>query len=90
MSEMIERVARALCAADELDWDAQANGQTSGSGSDDEQQGYLDKARAAIEAMREPTEAMTAKAWSMITSNLRYEEVYRHLIDAALNPKRED
>ncbi len=56
MSEMIERVARAMLAADYPDdvggeleylwWDR--HGET-----------YLRYARAAIEAMREPTEAMT-------------------------------
>jgi len=44
----------------------------------------LSEAYAAIEARREPTKPMVDKAWSMISSNLRYEEVYRHLIDAAL------
>jgi hypothetical protein len=54
--EMVERVARALCAHDELDWEAQADPMTSGSG-DDNQAAYLSAARAAIAAMREPTEA---------------------------------
>lgn len=42
------------------------------------------EARAAIEAMREPTEEMTRKAHALVLSNLRHEEVYRHMIDAAL------
>lgn len=44
------------------------------------------EARAAIAAMREPTQPMVDKAWAMIGSNLRYEEVYRYLVDAALEP----
>jgi len=48
--------------------------------------GFRDDARAAIEAMREPTQAMVDYAWLLIGSNLRYEEVYRKLIDAALSP----
>lgn len=43
-------------------------------------------ARVAIAEMREPDEAMVNHAWQYIGSNLRHEEVYRHLIDAALNP----
>jgi len=44
MSEMVERVARAIAAAaDDTDWEL-----------------YRSEARAAIEAMREPTEAMLA------------------------------
>lgn len=49
---MVEKVARAICSVDGLDWDAQADAMTSGSGSSEEQQGYFDRARAAIEAMR--------------------------------------
>ena len=47
---------------------------------------YVPEAVAAIKAMREPTRPMVDKAWEMMTSNLRHEEVYRHLIDAALAP----
>lgn len=52
MSEMIERVARAICESQDLDWDAQLSPMTSGSGADDEQEAYRVMARAAIEAMR--------------------------------------
>lgn len=51
--------------------------------------GFRRCARAAIEAMREPDKAMVDKAWSLIGSNLRYEEAYRHLIDAALSQSGE-
>ena len=67
MSEMVERVARALCAHDELDWAAQADYRTSGSGSPDDQAHYLSSARAAIKAMLEPDQPLyalqSAQAW---------------------------
>lgn len=73
----IEEIARAIAAV--LEWDYDVNRQ------------YLEKmAEAAIEAMREPNEAMITRAWALIRSNLRYEEAYRHLIDAALEEKGDD
>lgn len=52
--EMVERVARAICkeqfaSLDEWNWELQ---------SDAFRESYRDKARAAIEAMKEPTDAM--------------------------------
>lgn len=50
MSEMVERVAKALAAQDfSCDW---------GWVAPHYQEAYLESARAAIEAMREPTEGM--------------------------------
>lgn len=90
--EMVERVARALCAHDELDWDAQADPMTSGSG-DDNQAAYLSAARAAIAAMREPTDAMVAAGldgadgctdgWTVRAACIA-EHVWGDMIDAAL------
>lgn len=57
MTGMVEVVAKALCAHDELDWDAQADPLTSGSGGND-QDFYRGVARAAIEAMRSATPEM--------------------------------
>ena len=54
----IEEVARAICGAQGLDWDAQADGMTSGGGGDNEQEGYIAMAVAAITAMRTMTEQM--------------------------------
>jgi hypothetical protein len=49
--------------------------------------GYKDLARAAIEAMREPTRDMRAKgSWHMEQSP---ENVWRVMIDAALEPSME-
>ena len=50
MSAMIERMARAICKSRGDDWERE--------GPD----GYLHEAMAAIEAMREPTDAMKAAA----------------------------
>lgn len=52
MSEMVERVAKAMWEKTYTSpWRSKAAG-------DDLTQEYLDMARAAIEALREPTEAM--------------------------------
>lgn len=77
MNEMIDRVARALCEAE---------------GDRDELwDAYLEPARAAIEAMREPTKEMLfagdlhctygCKCWSG--------DIYPAMIDAALEDKKE-
>ena len=46
----------------------------------------LGVAWAAIAAMREPTKPMVQEAWRCTLGNLRPEEAYRHMIDAALSP----
>lgn len=59
MDDMVERVARALAAADGMHPEAVSN-------DEDQVPGwtlYVDDARAAIEAMREPTDAMTDAIW---------------------------
>lgn len=82
MTTMIERVARALVAA------------TPGTGSVDEHmdpsKGVRDSvwfplARAAIEAMREPTESQLRAAWNKVDSNI--DDFWRAMIDASLNEK---
>jgi hypothetical protein len=47
----VERMARAMCEAQGLDWDAQADAMRSGGGSDQEQDGYRAMARAAVAAL---------------------------------------
>jgi len=67
--DMVERVARAIAAADGNDWDVM-----SGSYHGREQQMfYARQVRAAIAAMREPTEAMlvAARDWSAEIERLR-------------------
>ena len=83
MSEMVERVARAMCAAAEDDWDwsvfyiVDAN-DTAETG----REVYRDMARATIEAMREPTDAMLL-ADPRREMDLS-EESWEAMIDAAL------
>ena len=64
MSEMVERVARAIAAKDLRDdlWDFMPE-----DGDDDViicKNNYRPAARAAIEAMREPTKEMLSAAWA--------------------------
>lgn len=60
-SEMVERVAKAMCASVDENWDARDFGDTS-DGADPENMRlyWRELARAAIEAMREPTPYMMA------------------------------
>jgi hypothetical protein len=60
MSEMVERVAQAMCAVERDQHSCPTDYRCSDCV-------YLPEARAAIEAMREPTEAMlsAARDWSM-------------------------
>lgn len=83
MSTMIERVARAMCERDGFKWFADSVHGT-GNGEEPEQQReyWCDKAVAAIEALREPTDAMrnaVAANWGSRT----WRE-YGEVIDAAL------
>ena len=87
MSEMVDRVARALCKADALTlaWgdnrDARVDAYVKS-----EWMGWLDHARAAIAAMREPTAAMTHRAFRYADAVIRradIEDAWRHMIDAA-------
>lgn len=75
MYDMIGRVAKALLECNGGLWECASDGT---------KEEFEVQARAALTVMREPDEAMTRKAWEMVGSNLRYEEVYRHMIDAAL------
>jgi len=59
MSEMIERVARALCRQYELD-DGFSPEQADRAAAGDMHRNFIKAARATIEAMREPTDEMLA------------------------------
>jgi hypothetical protein len=54
---MIDRVARALCEAQGFTWEQAGDPMQSGSG-EDERDGYVLLARAAIAALMEPTDGM--------------------------------
>ena len=79
-ANMVERVARAICLADGEDPDERCEDwmqEFSG------WRGYVESARAAIAAMREPTEAML-EAGRSTPPRTRCLEVYRAMIDEAL------
>lgn len=84
MSEMIERVAKALSVAD-------GNHPEACSNDEDETQMwtlYVSDARAAISAMREPTAKMVEAAWRRNDDNDGKEadrENWQSMIDAALS-----
>lgn len=92
MSEMVERVAKAICRSDGRDpdsvvYEASPSYPRPYLAWDD----YLTNARAAIEAMREPTEAMeiAARDWSYgkygkPIGNDASNGCFRSMIDGAL------
>lgn len=83
---MVERVARAMCRQSGIEWEKQSN----------TQRGYnLSLARAAIEAIREPTDDMRETGKQVIwrsgiveghlgSDSLIAGEIYTAMIDAAL------
>lgn len=80
MSEMVERVAQAIAGAlKQAYWEREEP-------TDDD---HLAAARAAIEAMREPTEAMWAKGTgARLDESPSTHKVWREMIDEALrNPR---
>lgn len=96
MSEMIERVARALAERHGDNWDdipdhkghwVKERGYFGGRFRDVNERfrcDYLDEAEAAIEAIREPTDAMlNAAMWQK--GQQPYADVWRAMIDAALS-----
>ncbi len=92
--EMIDRVARALAhrhhgmETAENSWDIAAIFEVGGS-----QDEFLAQARAAIAAMREPTEEMVLKGLDALYKDVypgdsvNMAEAYTAMIDAALNSK---
>ena len=91
--DMIERVARAIAGED---WDdipdnkshwVEQRGEFGGryrAVSEPFKGDYLDQARAAIEAMREPTDEMFATAAHYIGGADRVRKIWGTIIDAAL------
>lgn len=88
MSEMVERVARVLCAKDCCDPDEPEYGFLGGSVSGYAWQGYVPQARAAIAAMREPTIDMQVAGTEQWLCEAAMEERspanWKAMIDAAL------
>ncbi len=60
MTEMVERVARAICEADSEPWDELGETGADNAPFPYSKEMYRKLARAAIAAMREPTEGMNA------------------------------
>lgn len=84
----LEEVARAICEADNHAWpEDDYNGRF-------QRRAFLKQARAAIAAMREPTEAMLMAAreyGGAFTSNVKqdcepYLEAWQEMVDEALKP----
>ena len=87
MSEMVERVARAICRANGEDPDEPGYGFLGGGAPTSYAwQGYASHARVAIQAMREPTESMTAAAYAEPAVALTpfAPHYWRRMIDEAL------
>lgn len=81
----VEEVARALSASDGANWDAKTDSETANGCTPDEQRDYWrEKARAAIEAMREPSIAMRHVATFQAA-----EIDWPAMIDAALSEDKE-
>ena len=80
MSEMIERVAKVLMKSSfSCSWEQL---------SPHYQEGYLSDARAAIEAMREPTEEMIGVSPRIPGLRAEIIATYKDMIDSALNPSQ--
>ncbi len=85
MTEMIERVARALCKSE------RGNPDYVGPGADPNFPAwtkYQLRAISCISAMREPTQAMMADSWDEHQFDRR--EVWRAMIDIALDQRSSD
>ena len=83
MSEMVERVAKALYIAEigpaigPFDWDIDEAGEVAA-------RNYRKMARAAIEAMREPTEAMVRAGGDVTESDAIAIATWHAMIDEAI------
>jgi hypothetical protein len=88
MNEMVERVARAICVADGVDPDMLCSGLGNIIPEGETWTAWRvreKQARAAIAAMREPTEAMTSAVLKKLNSDPRWVAMdYRTMIDEAL------
>lgn len=85
MGEMVERVAKAMCTGN---WDAKNFNETDNGDEPEDQRDYWrGKARAAIEAMREPDDAMrlASKRYKRKAKVYSGPQCYREMIVAALS-----
>lgn len=88
MSGMIERVAKAICLAESRN---PMERRTVGDGELEmvlwEWELRTPAARAAIQAMREPTENMSSAAFHALMDSDDDNDIYRAMIDSALEEK---
>lgn len=90
VESMVERVARAICDGR---WDAEHFNETANGEEPEEQREYWRGiARAAIEAMREPTDAMVEAGFDAgddtvqgYSENADPQDTWQSMIDAAIN-----
>lgn len=82
MSGMVERVARAIGSSGH----AEQDGHLWDEEREFERQFLLEQARAAIAAMREPTDAMVAEGHAVYAADprLALHDLWRAMVDAAL------
>ena len=81
MSEMVERVAKNICRRRQERW---GYTETVPDYVESHWQECMPDARAAIEAMRLPTEPMIKEGWRLLQGNLRPDEIFPYMIDEAL------
>lgn len=84
---MIERVARAICQAGDSACDPSDVAYLGGGKDGPLWQAYVPEAKAAIEAMREPTEAMAFTGGNVVVDedmSIVGKDVWQAMIDAAL------
>lgn len=80
--EMVERVARAICGSEGF---YAPDGIGDHGGREANWRFHIAEARAVIEAMREPTDAMTQACDAMIGDAASPYDHWRRMIDAALD-----
>lgn len=73
---MVERVAHAL------------SGTLDGDDPEEARKYYIAVARTAIEAMREPTDAMLEATWAKLHANISDADFWSAMIDAALSEQK--
>ena len=91
MSDMVERAARAYCVAEGVDPDKDCAGLGNLVPVGETWPAWKVRVvpiRAAIAAMREPTEPMIDVAWKMLAGNLRPNEYYKYMIYTALQENK--
>ena len=78
MTDMIEKMARAMCEADGFNWDDQLDPMRSANGDEDGQAYYLAHAKAALSALEEPSEVQIEAGFEALYKEVdRYDHPYK-------------